>query len=51
MNIETTIKIFCPSCDMEMEEDGGPLFPGFSIRVRCVNPDCEKPSMVYVRKG
>jgi hypothetical protein len=50
MNIDTTIKIICPSCNMEMEETGD-LFPGFSVQVRCTNPDCEKPSLVYVKKG
>jgi len=47
MKFEFRIKLLCANCKQEMEEDIKQDMDKV-IRVRCKNPDCERPHAVYV---
>jgi len=47
MKLEFKIKLLCACCKHEMEEDIEQDINKV-IRVRCKNPDCERPHAVYV---
>lgn len=48
MKLDLSFKIFCGSCHIDMEDLE--IQVGLH-RIRCMNPDCEKPSIVYIKEG
>jgi len=47
MKLELRFKILCGHCHIEMEEEER----GGVYKVRCRNPDCDKPSQVFIEEG